>query len=350
MDEEVTQNGRGNSNGGEPTSSESSGGRIRHFPQGFSKHNRERTTDTRSGQSEVRINERNSELHEGGKASPPSHDKGNGRYRVGTDGVAEFSSRPAEQSNRRVRNSATNNSNNATGQGHPKRTKIPTTGGSSKINDRELLQEQLVEEDSTPLPSILDLDTQKGLNLSQDVEIIPTRMIEREVLKNQEREVTNENSNEFGMGYSSNPTPEKRNVGRPKKKAGKGSTIKSEDAPTTVEPASYKFDKEVREQLLEVFKYGSKALDLGIDYGLGVDTETLPIWELSDEQADVFVRILERRAARSKTVRDVVVPKLLAGRDYIEAATIVIPKAGATIKAIVDNGGIKPHIGPKKES
>lgn len=120
------------------------------------------------------------------------------------------------------------------------------------------------------------------------------------------------------------------------------SSSKSTKIVKPVEP--YKFDAQTREQLTEFYVWTSKGLDMAVDYGLGVDTSELPIWELSEADAEVFVRILERRAARNDYVRDVIVPKLLASRDYIEATILLGPRFAATVQGVVENGGIHPHI------
>lgn len=213
---------------------------------------------------------------------------------------------------------------------------------------------EMVEE--SPLPSVLDLDTKSSMKLNHDVEIVPTKMFEREIVRNQERSPEIEvppNMTEWGTIEPESAKPPKSSGkngrGRPAKESAVN-VIKTEKADTVIIPAKpFKFEKEVRQQLSEVIQYGTQLLDLGIDYGLGVDTQLIPIWQLTEEQAEVFVRILERRAARSEIIRDKVVPKMLEGRDYLEAGMIVVPKAGATIKAIVDNGGIKPKFIKRKE-
>ena len=178
------------------------------------------------------------------------------------------------------------------------------------------------------------------MDLSKEVEIVPTRMLERDMEKAQaqaDREET--------IIHEAPPLP-KRGRGRPSNQE----RIRTENATTIVEPAKpYKFEKAVREQLLDVVVWSSKTIDMGIDYGLGVDTADAPIWTLQPEDADVIVRILERRAARSAFVRDTVVPKMLEGRDYLEAGILLAPRFVTTVQAVVDNGGVKPRLFKKRE-
>lgn len=338
-----------------PTDTRSSGGRIRSFPQGYSKHSGLSAGVPNSKQNDVRVDGGSGGLSETGKTSPASDTKGSGKHSVERDGIVERVDRGSQQSDRGVRNSTTNNSNNATGQEAvgATRTRI---GNGGKTVVRKLLQEQLDEtprqgasipvdtSGDSPASSVLDIDTRSSFKLSEDVEIIPTRMLEREIERNQSADNEIELSDDVRI-TSAPPLPKKK--GRP---STKNSPIKTEDATTTVIPAKpFKFEKEIRQQLNEVIEYAFTTLDLLVDYGLGVDTSQVDIWALGDGEADVFVRILERRAARSAFVRDTIVPKMLQGRDYLEAGMIVAPRAITTVKQIVENGGIKPHIVHKKE-
>ncbi len=104
------------------------------------------------------------------------------------------------------------------------------------------------------------------------------------------------------------------------------------------------FPPDISAKLAEVFVWYFMAVDLGCSLGLGIDTATAPIWAITIDEAMSFVRILERRAESNPIIPQKIVPQLLASRDYFEAGIILAPRFVATVRAVVEGGGIKPRL------
>ena len=331
MEEGLENGGRNNGTTGRGIGGQSSLGSIKHFPAGFSRSQRFSEGSGGSAEGPAREHVGHGELSPGGTSSTSSGDRASN----GDSGQRASSARRGNQRSkfpdRGIRNTARNHGNDAT---IPQTIGIERNGtGSSGTNftsiHEQLSQEQLV----APL-----IETHTPLDLPVEGVIEPTKMLQREMDKGETAIV-------IGDGAEDVPAfaaPETKSAPK-KSKPVKGKS------PVVVQPGEdFKFDKQTRVQLTEWFVWTSKGIDMGVDYGFGLDTEMIPIWELTEEDADVFVRILERRAGRSEYVRDTVVPKMLASRDYIEAGMLLAPRFIATVKGVVDQGGPKPHIPGKR--
>lgn len=293
-------------------------GRLKDFPKGFSRSARFSENPSGGQSGSIAELQRTGELSASGAngiASVHRTSDGNGRR---DNGNYQRIAQSTQQFDSGIRNSTGNYSNLAT-RPQTSRTTGTTTRTVASSIPGELFQEQLEEESS-----FLGIETKGTLNIPEEGIVVPTRMMQRE-LDAAERKLEDS---------PVSPLPLKKK-GRPASKKGKTEIIKPN--------VPYKFDTVTHDHLIEWFVWTSKGLDLGIDYGLGVDTSVLPIWEFSPDDAEVFVRILERRAAASEYVRDTVVPKLLASRDYIEAGILVAPRFIATVQGVVEIGGPKPH-------
>ena len=174
--------------------------------------------------------------------------------------------------------------------------------------------------------------------LPQEVEIFPTKMLEKELAKIE----ASSNDDDALQSIELIPMPIMEPVEQPETKKAKAKTKIGNEK--KIVPGVYKFSPTVRQQLIDIFVVASELQDLALDKLIGVDTSIIPIWKMEENEAEVFVRILERRAARSEKIRDEVVPAILAAQDYLEATMIIAPRTIATVQAIVENGGIKPNL------
>lgn len=227
------------------------------------------------------------------------------------------------QSIRGIRDSAGDNPSYAIGTTSTDGTEDSRAGNGISSVDEGLSQQGIGIETKSSL-----------LNLPETISIEPTAMLQRELKKAVEQE-----PEQAPIMVEERPQP----IMRPSTPA-RPTPLPQKKSETVKPLVAYKFSKEVKEQLTEWFVWASKGMDLGVDYGLGVDTSLVPLWELNEEEAGVFVRILERRAGRSEMIRDTVVPKILESRDYIEAGIILAPRFITTVQTIVEQGGPKPHI------
>lgn len=102
---------------------------------------------------------------------------------------------------------------------------------------------------------------------------------------------------------------------------------------------SFSGDKDLYNQVTEGIVYLFQALDLGAEYGLGVSD----VWELDENEAAVFTRILLKRADKGDKSAIKTIATISENMDLVQAATIVIPRVGVTIKEVAKNG-IRPKI------
>lgn len=281
----------------------------------------------------------------GGPTSNASRDPNNSQH---TPRGTRRSRPVTEQFNRRVRDTAGDNGNPTQSAEPNAPAQDAGTGSGSESLHRRLLQEGL----NAPVPNFAPVmvETSTKLNLPENGQVEQTAMLQRQLSSVQERTVSAEPLPEdLGARNVVPPNPLPRGPGRPPGSTKKNQQNKTQETAPPKKPETisvvpdYKFDKATFKALVDWFVWSSKGVDLGIDYGLGIDTSLIPIWELDEKEAEVFVRILERRASTSEYVRDVVVVKMLASRDYIEAGLILAPKFGATVQAVVEQGGPKPH-------
>lgn len=100
---------------------------------------------------------------------------------------------------------------------------------------------------------------------------------------------------------------------------------------------SYLGDKELFNQVAEGIQYFFKTLDLGATFGLGVEG----VWELDENEAAIFARILLKRADKGDKKAIKTIATISENMDMLQAAMIVIPRVGVTIKEVKENG-IKP--------
>lgn len=97
---------------------------------------------------------------------------------------------------------------------------------------------------------------------------------------------------------------------------------------------SFLGDKELFSQVSEGIQYLFKAMDLAADFGLGVSD----VWELDEDEAAVFARILLKRADKGDKKAIKTIATISENMDLVQAAMIVIPRVGVTIKEVRDNG------------
>lgn len=107
---------------------------------------------------------------------------------------------------------------------------------------------------------------------------------------------------------------------------------------------SFLDDKELLGQVTEGIQIGFKGLDLMADYGLGVSD----VWELDDNEAKVLARVLLRRADKGDKAALKTIQTMKDNLDLFQAATVVIPRVGITIKEVAKNGA-KPHVKKRTE-
>ena len=98
-------------------------------------------------------------------------------------------------------------------------------------------------------------------------------------------------------------------------------------------------DKELLEQVVEGIQTGFKGLDLLADYGLGV----IDVWTLEEAEAEVLARVLLRRADKGDKAALKTIQTMRDNGDLLQAAMVVIPRLGITVKEVARNGA-KPHI------
>lgn len=121
-----------------------------------------------------------------------------------------------------------------------------------------------------------------------------------------------------------------------------GGKVKNAKPVTTLKKKSGKSfleDKELLGQVVEGIQVGFKGLDLLADYGLGVNG----VWELDDNEAEVLARVLLRRADKGDKAALKTIQAMRDNIDLFQAAMVVIPRVGITIKEVAKNGA-KPHV------
>ena len=184
--------------------------------------------------------------------------------------------------------------------------------------------------------TILALDT-SSFKLPEEAYVVKTAMAVREEKSSPFPD--DQETQEEDFSPPSSPKP------KSKAKTSVANATVTSDSPRK----PYKMDAVTRDQLEDMFIWLYQAMDELSYYGMGVDTKTLPIWQISKEQAATRVRILERRAQRDDRMKDVVIPWLLDTRDYMEVTIEDVPKLFATIKEVIENGGIHPQFIKRKD-
>lgn len=224
---------------------------------------------------------------------------------------------------------------------------------SSGLIERSLTRS--LPSDSYPqsgIQSLLDIDS-SVINLPEQAYVEKTKMAMREESSLQDIPDTAEYEDDWTITPPKPQMITSSQTGSTSKNKKNKNAEKSQPQPSTGSNqtiVSFKFDKATTEQLTELFVWAYDAMDKLSFFGLGVDTETIPIWAITEKQAGARVRILERRAARSQHIREVVVPKLLDSRDYIEVAIEDGPKIIEVIREVITNGGIKPSFNAKRNT
>ena len=101
---------------------------------------------------------------------------------------------------------------------------------------------------------------------------------------------------------------------------------------------SFTGDKELNAQVTAGIQLIFQAVDLMSDYGLGV----ADVWDLDEDEAAVFTRILLKRADKGDKKALKTISVISGNMDLVQAATIVIPRIGVTFKEVAANG-IRPR-------
>ena len=208
-------------------------------------------------------------------------------------------------------------------------------GGSSKTDIRGMVQEG-IESASIPL---LPLETKTTIDLPVEADITFTKMLEKEL-----EQFLSLAPPESPINVVTNPDP----IEQPVTIFNAPVVANTKTSPKQQQSTgTYTFDKQTTEELIEVIMWVYDGIDAGLFYGTGIDTKTLPIWHINESQAKMRVRILEKRAAKNQTVREVVIPKLLEFKDYVGLIIEDTPKALATAYELLQNG-IHPQFGRKE--
>ena len=106
---------------------------------------------------------------------------------------------------------------------------------------------------------------------------------------------------------------------------------------------SFTGDKELNSQVTMGIQLIFDAVDLASDYGLGVED----VWAMDEDEAAVFTRILLKRADKGDKKALKTIAVISENMDLFQAATIVIPRIGVTIKEVAANG-IRPRFTKKR--
>ena len=106
---------------------------------------------------------------------------------------------------------------------------------------------------------------------------------------------------------------------------------------------SFTGDKELNAQVTAGIQLIFQAVDLVSDFGLGV----ADVWDLDEDEAAVFTRILLKRADKGDKKALKTISVISGNMDLVQAATIVIPRIGVTIKEVAANG-LRPRLTSKR--
>ena len=275
------------------------------------------------------------ELPTGGNRKRQKIIVSNERTATRASGVDRQIDSASQLTDRGIRDSASDHGHDARQAPIDPGTTHPTDRASGQAELSGLLESGVTVDSIGGFASITDsLPT-----LPQEAEIFPTKMLEKELAK---IEASTNDDDDALQSIELVPMPIMEPVEQTETKKAKAKTKIGNEK--KIVPGVYKFSSTVRQQLIDIFVVASELQDLAIDKLIGVDTSIIPIWKMEENEAEVFVRILERRAARNEKVRDEVVPAILAAQDYLEATMIIAPRTIATVQAIVENGGIKPNL------
>lgn len=97
----------------------------------------------------------------------------------------------------------------------------------------------------------------------------------------------------------------------------------------------YAEDKDLLETLTKGCKFMFQGMDMGTNYLLGLDPG---IWTLTDMEAGVIAHMLLRRADAGDKKAVAMINSITEHMEYFEAAMIVLPRVGVTIKEVATNG------------
>ncbi len=122
--------------------------------------------------------------------------------------------------------------------------------------------------------------------------------------------------------------------GEPKKR-GRGRPRKNEAAKPRKSKKKYSEDKSLMERLVDGVKVCGDIADMVSSYGLGIRPG---IWKLNDFQAEVFARILARRADRGSAAAIEQIENIVDWADYVTATGIGIEKMVETIMEVREHG------------
>ena len=329
---------------------------IRDFPAGFTPGARSGESADASGRNSASINVGSGGISPAGTGSPT----GTGEHRDGSGGKSGTDKPRNRRSPRLIDSGISDSAANHTSDAAPENdgraasgSTTPRTATSTEkqlhplpvselVNlplitpERKLVSEVLKDNIPETSPdTILALDT-SPLKLPEEAYVVKTAMAVRADATTPTFEPEPESEYE---------PPAVFNKAKGKAKASTTST----PAEPQKKNIPYKMDSVTRDQLEDMFVWLYQAMDELSYYGMGVDTKTLPIWQISKEQAATRVRILERRAQRDDRMKDVVIPWLLDTRDYMEVTIDDVPKLFATIKEVIENGGIHPQFVKRKD-
>lgn len=118
-------------------------------------------------------------------------------------------------------------------------------------------------------------------------------------------------------------------------KRGRGRPRKNEPAKPRKTKKKYSEDKSLMERLVDGVKVCGDIADMVSSYGLGIRPG---IWKLNDFQAEVFARILARRADRGSAAAIEQIENIVDWADYVTATGIGIEKMVETIMEVREHG------------
>lgn len=125
--------------------------------------------------------------------------------------------------------------------------------------------------------------------------------------------------------------PKKR--GRPRK--ADGQPDREPAKPRKPAKKKYSEDKALMERLIEGVKVLGDIADMCVHYGMGIRPG---IWKMNDFQAEVFARILARRADAGNAAAIEQLENVVDWADYVAAAGIGIEKIVETVMEVKENG------------
>lgn len=125
--------------------------------------------------------------------------------------------------------------------------------------------------------------------------------------------------------------PKKRR-GRP---PGSTTTTRAEAKPRKNARKKYSEDKDLMGRLIEGVKVVGDIADMAVHYGMGIRPG---IWKLNDFQAEVFARILARKADSGNAAAIEQLENIVDWADYVTAAGIGIEKVVETVMEVKEHG------------